>query len=347
LRAALCATCLVTPCIVAEFAGVAAAQTVISPRDAMAHLGESVTVEGRVDAVACSPMACLISFQTNYSGLIASIPGPAIAKFPSVKETYSGRNVRVRGQVSEKNGRPRIELVDPGAIEVVSPGTARVASSGPPPAPPGGASTDRTAQVGAGVPAPGPTVPASGTGAGGGRTDVASAPAAGRPIAGSAPAGGSVAAQAGAEPVTLRPRVEITPDGAAARADSTPAQASQSDELVQEIRALRDQVSGLSDQLADLDARLANVEQIEEQQVAANAPAQPNIPGPPSYVVSGQRPLSLSRINKGWTADRVLRAMGEPTGVTGGVTGVTTWYYSGGRAVTLDANGRVVSTAGF
>ena len=334
LRAALCLTALLATCIVPRFAGVALAQTAISPRDAMAHLGESVTVEGHVDGVACSPMACLISFQTNYSGLIASIPGPAIAKFPPVKETYSGRNVRVRGQVSEKNGRPRIELVDPRAIDLLSPVAALAASTAPPPA--AGESGDRTEQ----------TAPARGSDGTGSRSDAGSARAAGRGVA--APDTGADARGAGAQPVTLRPRVEITPDGAAGRAaPAAPPTPPENEELLQEIRALRDQVSLLTDQLADLDSRVANVEQIEQQQLAANAPEQPNIPAPPAFVVSGQRPLSLTRIAKGWTADRVLRAMGEPTGVTGGVTGVTTWYYGGGRAVTLDANGRVVSTAGF
>jgi len=340
LRAVLCLTALLATCIVPRLAAVAFAQTAISPRDAMAHLGESVTVEGHVDGVACSPMACLVSFQTNYSGLIASIPGPSIAKFPPVKETYSGRNVRVRGQVSEKNGRPRIELVDPRAIELLSPGAALAASTAPPPA--AGESGDRTDQAAS---APAPARGSDGTGS---RSDAGSARAAGRAVAGAAPGTGADARGAGAEPVTLRPRVEITPDGTAGRAaPAAPPTPPENEELLQEIRALRDQVSLLTDQLADLDGRVANVEQIEQQQLAANAPQQPNIPAPPAFVVSGQRSLSLTRIAKGWTADRVLRAMGEPTGVTGGVTGVTTWYYGGGRAVTLDANGRVVSTAGF
>ena len=107
-----------------------AAQSVIEPKEAMSHLGEKVTVEGHVDSIVCSPMACLISFQTNFSGLVATIPGPAIARFPAAKETYSGKTVRVTGTVTAKNGRARIELTDPKSIELVlATGRTTVSSS--------------------------------------------------------------------------------------------------------------------------------------------------------------------------------------------------------------------------
>ena len=77
----------------------------------------------------CSPLACLLSFTIDYSGFAASIPGDRLASFPSPKETYSGQRVRVRGTIVDRNGRPRIEVGDPGDLQVLGGAGAASASA--------------------------------------------------------------------------------------------------------------------------------------------------------------------------------------------------------------------------
>jgi hypothetical protein len=109
--------------VVALLPSRALAQT-IAAGDAGAHVGEEITVEGDVPTVVCSPLACLLSFTADYSGLVASIPGDALGRFPAPKETYASHRVRVRGVVIDKNGRPRIEVRDPGQLQVLDGGGA-------------------------------------------------------------------------------------------------------------------------------------------------------------------------------------------------------------------------------
>lgn len=109
-------------------ASVAAAP--IAPGQASRHLGRDVEVEGEAQSVVCSPMACLLSFEAGFSGLVVAIPGDAVAAFPDPESTYEGRRVRVRGRVGERNGRPRIEIRDPRALSVEGGGSRPVASPG-------------------------------------------------------------------------------------------------------------------------------------------------------------------------------------------------------------------------
>src|SRR5690606_34526354 len=60
---------------------------VLRPEDAPSHVGEEVTVEGEVASVVCSPLACLLSFSTDFSGLVASIDGDDVPRFPPPRET--------------------------------------------------------------------------------------------------------------------------------------------------------------------------------------------------------------------------------------------------------------------
>jgi len=65
------------------------------------------------------------------------------------------------------------------------------------------------------------------------------------------------------------------------------------------------------------------------------------------YVVSGDDSNRVQRITRGWSSERVLRALGAPVNTTTEANGYMTWYYGNGRAVTLDSRGRVVSSIGF
>ena len=95
---------------------VAAAATAIRPADAAKHIGEEAVVEGPVESVVCSPLACLLSFEPGFSGLVVAIPGSDLSRFPDPRATFEAQRVRVRGTIIERNGRPRIEVSDPGAI---------------------------------------------------------------------------------------------------------------------------------------------------------------------------------------------------------------------------------------
>jgi hypothetical protein len=67
----------------------------------------------------------------------------------------------------------------------------------------------------------------------------------------------------------------------------------------------------------------------------------------PDYIIPGERPPKLNRVRRGWSADRVLRTLGQPTQVVGTAGGPVTWLYAGGRSVTIDERGRVTAAAGF
>jgi len=106
----------------------AAAAAPIAPGQALQNVGRDVEVEGEAQSVVCSPMACLLSFEAGFSGLVVAIPGDAVAAFPDPESTYEGRRVRVRGRVGERNGRPRIEIRDPRALSIEG-GVSRPAAS--------------------------------------------------------------------------------------------------------------------------------------------------------------------------------------------------------------------------
>ena len=56
----------------------------------------------------------------------------------------------------------------------------------------------------------------------------------------------------------------------------------------------------------------------------------------------GESALRFQHVKRGWTSERVLRAIGAPLNTTTEANGYMTWYYADGRAVTLDPRGRVV-----
>ncbi|MFM7142257.1 MAG: hypothetical protein ACKO2K_10145, partial [Alphaproteobacteria bacterium] len=66
----------------------AATAAPIAPSQASRHVGQSVDVVGNAESVVCSPMACLISFEAGFSGLVVAIPGDAVAAFPDPEATY-------------------------------------------------------------------------------------------------------------------------------------------------------------------------------------------------------------------------------------------------------------------
>ncbi len=263
-----------------------------------------------MESVACSPQACLLSFEPGFGGLIVAITGPVAARLPDPKGTYEGRRIRARGVVGERGGRPRIEVLDAASIETLDgPRSASTILS---------ASVDGRALV-----------------AGGG----SAAPAGATPSPG-APA--ALAAQEAAARLGLPSVPGEAPDREAEVGVSLSAEMQL---LRQEIAGLLGQVAALEDRVAALDDRLAEAE--EALAAASGGGDGPAVGGLPSYVVPGSSSPTLHRVRRGWTAERVVRVFGEPLRVSGEAPGPVTWYYDQGRAVTIDRYGRVVSAVGF
>jgi len=312
----------------------AGAQTVIAAADAGAHIGEDVTVEGDVPTVVCSPLACLLSFTTDYSGLVASIPGDVLGSFPPPKETYGSRRVRVRGVVVDKNGRPRIEVRDPGYLQVVGGGGGSPIAAPVVHVPLSSDGVDARAAVDA-IGAE-PVAPAAKPA----REDAATQATRSRVVD-----PGHVTSRAGlpSQPVAARPSGESVVarlSGGEADVGTVEAHA-----LRQEITKLEQANAALSETVAALEERLTVLEQSQGGRFAGVQEAP--LPEIHDYVVSGDNSNRVQRITRGWSSERVLRVLGAPVNTTTEANGYMTWYYSNGRAVTLDSRGRVVSSIGF
>ncbi|MBY0274385.1 hypothetical protein K2Z84_03515 [Candidatus Binatia bacterium] len=329
------------------FAHGAAAQT-ISPEEAARHVGESVTVEGEVATVVCSPLACIVSFTADYSGLAASIPGDVVGRFPSPRETYANRRVRLRGTVVDRSGRPRIEVTDPSALQVVGgagPGAAANAASAPVvrvdpsaavevAAEPSGTVDDGKASGAANVvaqaPPPPPVVDLTIDRAGGSRSRVVSP-------------GVVTSRMGGPRPPASEPRGESLV--AKLRSGGGDAAAVETRSLEQRIDQLQEENANLVAAVQELQERLT----VLEQTGAVRGPGvnEDELPYTPDYVVSGEGSTRLQSVKRGWSSERLLRAIGPPLNTVTEANGYMTWYYANGRAVTLDPRGRVASSVGF
>lgn len=102
-------------------AAAAAAETTIPWDEADKHVGEDVTIEGRILGVHCLPLSCLLAFEPTFNRFTAVVQAADFDKLPPDKldERYSGRRVRVRGKVVERDGKPEIVVGNADAIELV------------------------------------------------------------------------------------------------------------------------------------------------------------------------------------------------------------------------------------
>lgn len=314
----------------------------IAPEAAGDHLGEVVTVEGNVETVICSPLACLVSFTADYSGLAASIPGDVVSRFPSPKETYANRRVRVRGTVVDRNGRPRIEVTDPEALLVV--GAAGGAAPG------SGAAPVVRVNRPAGVDPAGASPQQVTDGAVVAAAEALGAPAADDPSGDAATASRSRVIAPGV--VTTRsggprpPSAEPSGDGLVARLERGAADvaAVESRSLEQRVEQLQQENASLAEVVQELEERLAVLERTGGRGQGVN---EAELPYTPEYVVSGEKSTRLEAVKRGWSSERLLRAVGPPLNTVTEANGYMTWYYANGRAVTLDPRGRVASSVGF
>jgi DNA/RNA endonuclease YhcR with UshA esterase domain len=109
---------------VSAFTFTAVAQTKISPKDAAKHIGEEVTLTGKVfgskffDA---SKMTLLdIGGYNPHQDLTLMISGENRGKFKGKpEEDYKGKEVTVTGKLIDFKGKPEIVVSDPSQLKIV------------------------------------------------------------------------------------------------------------------------------------------------------------------------------------------------------------------------------------
>lgn len=96
-------------------AAAAPGATTIGWEEAAKHVGEEVTVEGRVLGVHCSPLSCLLAFEPTFNGFTAVIQASSFDDFPPAEldKRFSGRKVRVQGKIVERDEKPEIIVAKP------------------------------------------------------------------------------------------------------------------------------------------------------------------------------------------------------------------------------------------
>lgn len=97
----------------------------ISVSEAKDHVGEEVTVEGRIVATHASPLSTILSFRTDFTGFAAVIRPSDGGAFPEQpEEYYKGRWVHVTGHIVENGKKLRMVLTSPRQISLVEAPTA-------------------------------------------------------------------------------------------------------------------------------------------------------------------------------------------------------------------------------
>ncbi len=98
-----------------------AADTVVQWDAAEQHVGQQVVVEGRVMGVHCSQLSCLLAFDPTFNRFTAVIQAKDFSRFPpdELDGRYSGRKVRVRGTIVDRDRKPEIVLSDPADLKLV------------------------------------------------------------------------------------------------------------------------------------------------------------------------------------------------------------------------------------
>ena len=98
-----------------------AADPVVQWDAADQHVGEQVVVEGRVLGVHCSPLSCLLAFDPTFNRFTVVIQAKDFTRLPpdELDNRYSGKRVRVRGTIAERDQKPEIEVSDPADLKLV------------------------------------------------------------------------------------------------------------------------------------------------------------------------------------------------------------------------------------
>ena len=90
--------------------------------EASEHVGEEVTIEGRIVATHASPLSTLLSFDQSFNKFTAVIqPADRDAFPPKPEEYYRGKQVRITGRVVEYEKKAEIVLRNQRQIQIVEP----------------------------------------------------------------------------------------------------------------------------------------------------------------------------------------------------------------------------------
>jgi hypothetical protein len=143
------------------------------------------------------------------------------------------------------------------------------------------------------------------------------------------------------------PAPEPRGDSLVARLNNGTADAAsvESRSLEQRVEQLQEENASLTAAVQELQERLAVIEQTGG--VRGPGINEGDLPYTPDYVVAGDESTRLQAVKRGWSSERLLRAIGPPLNTVTEGNGYMTWYYANGRAVTLDPRGRVASSVGF
>jgi hypothetical protein len=119
-----------------------AAPPLVPWREAGAHVGNIVTVEGEVVAARTTADACVLEFAAeDPHAFRAVLLLPLLSSLPPHPERlYLGRRVRVSGRMQRFQGRPEMVLRGPAQIEVIDVAAAATPGDGAPTAAPAPAS---------------------------------------------------------------------------------------------------------------------------------------------------------------------------------------------------------------
>jgi uncharacterized coiled-coil protein SlyX len=103
------------------------AEDTISWEEADKHVGENVTVEGRVVDVHCSPLSCLLAFEPSFNRFTAVVQAERFDAMPpdQIEQRFKGKSVRVHGTIQPRDGKPEIVITGPDAIAIGGGGRRR------------------------------------------------------------------------------------------------------------------------------------------------------------------------------------------------------------------------------
>jgi hypothetical protein len=106
-----------------------AADTVVPWDAAGQYVGQEVTVEGRVVGVHCSQLSCLLAFDPSFNRFTIVVQAKDFGRFPpdTLDERYTGRRVRVKGTVVDRDSKPEIVVENPANLKVAETKEERLA----------------------------------------------------------------------------------------------------------------------------------------------------------------------------------------------------------------------------
>jgi hypothetical protein len=85
------------------------------------HVGQEVTVDGRILGVHCSQTSCVLAFDPTFNRLTAVVRSKNFDAFPpqDLDRLYSGRRVRVHGKIEQHEGKTSITVEGPDDLVLV------------------------------------------------------------------------------------------------------------------------------------------------------------------------------------------------------------------------------------